>query len=457
MRDPLPIQPIRQLRREPLALPGSKSITNRALVLAALTRKRVTLEGALFSRDTRLMIEAMRELGFTVEPEESTQRITIEGHGGKIPKAEATLHVGNAGTAARFLTAFVCLRKGGKYCFECDEAMKSRPIGGLLEALRIQGAKFTFQEAEDCFPFTVETHGLSGGDMNVNAEASSQILTALLMVAPCARKETTLYPGKVRPSYIHMTMQMMEQFGVDADAADVERQFVIKPQHYETQSPIYQVEPDASAASYFLALPLVAGGGYTLQGLGFTSLQGDVAFAGVLEKLGLSVYRSGNGWDIQGGPLKLDSLTENFTHFSDTFLTLAALVPALNIPVEINGIAHTRKQETDRLLGMARELEKLGMKIEPSIEALEADIELGDLTITPNRDELIRRAKAARESGELLTIETYEDHRFAMSFGILGCYDLLGDGQPWLQIADPACCGKTFPKFFEVLEQIACR
>lgn len=454
MRDPLPITPIRKLKNGPLLLPGSKSITNRALILAAMTRQHISLRGALFSRDTRLMVAALQELGFNVETDEPAQTINIHGHGGKIPRKEATLFVGNAGTAARFLTALVCLRVGGVYHFKCDEAMTRRPMAGLIDALTAQGASFAFHGEPGCLPFTIHTQGLSGGNINVDADASSQILTALLMVAPQASRQTRINPGNVRPSYVRMTVEMMQQFGVDADAADIERHFVVNPQDYHSPQPEYIIEPDASAASYFLALPLLAQGGYPIEGLGMASLQGDVAFASVLEKLGLHIYRDHSRWEVSSAKQQCQSLEENFTHFSDTFLTLAALAPALDIPVTIKGIAHTRKQETDRLLGMAQELDKLGMGITPAIEQLQADDTLGDFTITPNRSALTERAHNARRRGDLLTISTYEDHRFAMSFGILGSYDLLKDGKPWLQISDPGCCGKTFPNFFQTLESV---
>lgn len=388
----LPIVPFTKPVRGSVTLPGSKSITNRALILAALGTKTVTLRGALFSRDSRIMIAALQALGFTVATDEAALTITITGRGGEIPVREAKIDVGNAGTAARFLTAFVCLRPEGVYHFDGDEAMRRRPIGALLQALESQGAKAD----RHSFPFTLRTAGLPGGEVPLDASESSQMLSALLMVAPHAKSPLTVKLTSEAGSkpFVVMTEAMVKQFAAGPTT--------------------YAIEGDASAGSYFLALPLVTGGSLPLTNYGGT-LQGDVKFREVVAAVG--AFRH--------------AVDRNFREFSDTFLTLAAIAPLLDGPTKISGIAHTRKQETDRVAGMARELTKLGQHV----------IELEDsLEIHPR----------PLKSG--VTIETYHDHRFAMSFGILGCHDLHQNGQPWLTINDPACCAKTFPNFFEVLE-----
>lgn len=407
--DQLPIPPFTRPARGEVTLPGSKSITNRALILAALGRQTVTLRGALFSRDTTIMIAALRALGFRVETDEAALAITVTGTGGKIPAREATIHVGNAGTAARFLTAFVCLRPDGVYRFDGDEAMRRRPIGALLEALESQGARADARS----FPFTLRTAGLPGGRVELDASESSQMLSALLMVAPHARTPLTVQlKGEAGSKpFVAMTEAMVKQFA--AAPAD------------------YPIEGDASAGSYFLALPLVTGGSVTLPNYS-GSLQGDFRFAEVLRAVGLAQDL------LKGGGVRASARTgeprcgvdRSFREFSDTFLTLAAVAPLLQGPTRITGIAHTRKQETDRVAGMARELTKLGQHV---IEA-EDSLEIHPRPLRPG-----------------VTIETYHDHRFAMSFGILGCHDLHGDGRPWLTVDDPACCAKTFPAFFDVL------
>ena len=397
--DPLPIPPFTRPVRGAVTLPGSKSITNRALLLAALSDGPVTLTNALFSRDTEIMAAALNQLGIKVETDAKTRTMRVAGQGGKIPVTNARLHVGNAGTAARFLTALVCLRAGGEYHFDSDPAMYRRPIGGLLDALASQGATASARN----FPFTLRTTGLAGGVVEVDASESSQLLSALLLVASKARTNLTvkLKGETVSQPFIAMTERMVRQFAARPSA--------------------YAIEGDATAATYFQALPLVVGGSLALPGLQSpaTSLQGDAVFVDVLARVRA---RSGNVL-----------LTEDFHAISDTFLTLAALAPLLPGPTRITGIAHTRKQETDRVAGMARELRKLGQEV----------IETEDsLTITP------------RPLTPGAQIETYHDHRFAMSFGILGCHDLHGDGRPWLSVKDPGCCAKTFPNFFELLESL---
>jgi 3-phosphoshikimate 1-carboxyvinyltransferase len=392
--DKLPIVPFTRPVRGSVTLPGSKSITNRALILAALGTRTVTLHGALFSRDTHIMVAALRALGFLVVTDEKALTITIAGRGGEIPVREAKLDVGNAGTAARFLTAFVCLRPDGVYHFDGDEAMRRRPIGALLEALESQGARADSRS----FPFTLKTAGLRGGVVELDASESSQMLSALLMVAPHAQSPLTVrLKGEAGSKpFVAMTEAMLRQF------AD--------------QPADYAIEGDASAASYFLALPLVAGGQLAFTNYG-GRLQGDVKFRDVAAAV---------------GPTRR-AVTQNFREFSDTFLTLAAIAPLLDGPTKITGIAHTRKQETDRVAGMANELKKLGQQVIETEDSLE---------IHP------RPLKAGVE------IETYHDHRFAMSFGILGCHDLLKNGQAWLTIKDPGCCAKTFPAFFDLLASL---
>lgn len=407
----LPIQPFTGPVRGRVTLPGSKSITNRALILAALAKGMTTLHGALFSRDTRIMVAALRRLGFSIETDEGALTITVAGCGGEIPAREATIDVGNAGTAARFLTAFVCLRPDGVYHFDGDEAMRRRPIGALLEALETQGAKASARS----FPFTLHSAGLPGGAVELDASESSQLLSALLMVAPHARTPLSvkLKGETVSRPFVAMTERMIVQFAA-------------KP-----VSPSYAIEGDATAASYFAALAFVGHGAIQVDGLNLSpeALQGDAEFCRLLTRQGLLKIEGqalGNGNSRRG-------VAADFNAFSDTFLTLAAIAPLLDGPTRITGIAHTRKQETDRVSGMARELIKLGQHVIETEDSLE---------IHP------RPLKPGVE------IETYHDHRFAMSFGVLGCHDLHGDGRPWLTISDPACCAKTFPTFFDVLDRL---
>ncbi len=402
----LPIKPFTQPVRGSVTLPGSKSITNRALILAALAKGTTTLRGALFSRDTRIMVAALQQLGFKVETDETALTICVEGRDGKIPKGKAKLNIGNAGTAARFLTAFVCLRPNGIYDFDGDEAMRRRPIGALLEALETQGAKANART----FPFTLKTAGLPGGTVELDASESSQLLSALLMVAPHAKSPLSvkLKGETVSRPFVKMTELMVKQFAIHTND--------------------YAIEGDATAASYFAGLAVATNSSVEVGRLrrGFHALQGDIEFYDLLTRHDLIRL---DGLRVSPGPNR-HGFEANFNAFSDTFLSLAAIAPLLSSPTKITGIAHTRKQETDRVAGMARELRKLGQHVIEEEDSLE---------IHP------RPLVAGVE------IETYHDHRFAMSFAILGCFDLLKNGEPWLTIKDPACCAKTFPHFFDLL------
>ncbi|MGB0416125.1 MAG: 3-phosphoshikimate 1-carboxyvinyltransferase [Coraliomargarita sp.] len=450
MNDPLPIKPVRGMLDATVQLPGSKSITNRALILAALAEGQTTLEGALFSRDTGIMLDALQLLGFNCRVDEAAHRIQVNGQGGTIPAKTAELHVGNAGTAARFLTAFLALQAGGVYTLDGDPAMRERPMSGLLDALVTLGAaEFEFHGAPGFFPFTMKAQGYRGGIARVDASASSQILSALLLAAPAGAGATKLICPDVRPAYVGITLKMREAFGAAPLIADGSGGFDLQPVNYSAPANgIYTIEPDVSAASYLLGLTLIQGGTLTLPHLGPDPLQGDAVFVEVLAHHGLRVDPEPDQWivrnnkpaEIERGHREID-----FNRFSDTFLTYAALAPLLGGSVRICGIGHTRRQETDRIAGMANELSKLGQLVKEEDDAL---------TIGQKPNELRARALAARNEGKLLEIDTYEDHRFAMSFGILGSFDLLGDGEPWLAIKDPSCCGKTFPDFFHVLDKL---
>jgi 3-phosphoshikimate 1-carboxyvinyltransferase len=403
----------------------------------------VTLTGALFSEDTQLMGAALRQLGFAVEENASAQTIRVTGRGGLMPVPEASLFVGLAGTAARFLTALCAAAPRGVYRLDGVPQMRRRPMKPLLDALRALGADIRCTGEEGFFPLEVRARGLAGGAVELDASESSQLLSALLMVAPLARRDVHVtLRGSVRWAYVDMTARVMQAFtpdGVSPVQRRDDRSFSItaRAAPYRLPGGTYPIEPDASAASYFLALPLVTGGELGLPGARDSGqgLQGDTEFAEVVRAVGAGIRATSNGLQVSfaRGAARTGIPERNFKAISDTFLTLAALAPLLAGPTRITGIAHTRKQETDRVAGMARELTRLGQRVVETHDALE---------IHPQ----------PLRPGE--TIETYHDHRFAMSFGILGSHDLFGDGQPWLTIKDPGCCAKTFPHFFTLLEQV---
>jgi 3-phosphoshikimate 1-carboxyvinyltransferase len=451
MSPTLVIRPFQTPARGVAQVPGSKSITNRALILAALADGATLFTGALFSRDTRILIAALRALGFEVADDEAACTIRIVGLGGRIPNARAKLHVGNAGTAARFLTAFLALAPQGEYELDGDEAMRARPMRGLLDALRAGGCRADAPDGTPAngFPFTLRTTGKLGR-LEVDASASSQLLSALLMVLPLSAGASVSMKGStVSEPFVEMTARMCGQFGRPLSRLADGSWTCANPGAYVAQ-PSYAIEPDATAASYFIALPAVTGAraSVRIEGYADGGLQGDTAFAKVAAACGATLRPAAGtlvteSWSgIRGGDF-------DFNAFSDTFLTLATIATLADGPVKIRGIAHTRKQETDRVLAMATELERLGIKVEPTAAELRADETLSSLTVFPSKAAL-RKAAAAGP----VPIHTYEDHRMAMSFGVLGSFDLFGDGRPWIAIEDPACTGKTFPRFFEALESL---
>ena len=438
--DLLPIQPFTRPARGAVTLPGSKSLTNRALLLAALCDNPVSLTGALFSEDTHLMAEALRKLGFTVTADDSAHTLRLADQANSFPAntAPIDLFVGLAGTAARFLTALCAAAPRGVYRLDGVPQMRKRPMKPLLDALRALGADIRCTGVEGFFPFEIHARGLRGGPVNIDASESSQLLSALLMVAPLATAPLSVtLIGGVRWPFVAMTINQMTQFGFAQKLTRDGDTIAIPTGRYVPPS-IYAIEPDATASSYFTALPLSVGGTVHIANLlpPAQGLQGDSQFLNVLTRVGAEVAPLNGDVDVAVRPgASLRGVTQNFSEFSDTFLTLAALAPLLDGPTIITGIAHSRKQETDRVAGMVSELRKLGQDVDEHAD--------GDgLTITP------RPFKTGVE------IETYGDHRFAMSFGILGCHNLHGDGRPWLSIRNPACCAKTFPHFFELLETL---
>jgi 3-phosphoshikimate 1-carboxyvinyltransferase len=440
MLDPLPIIPFTRPARGEVTLPGSKSITNRALLLAALCDAPVTLTNALFSEDTDVMSEALRRLGLDVAADAAARTMRVTGRGGQIPAPSAELNVANAGTAARFLTAFCAAALRGVYRLDGVAQMRRRPMKGLINALRALGADIRCPGDEGFFPLEIRARGLRGGAVSIAAAESSQMLSALLMAAPLAQSEiVATLTAPVREPFVEMTVRLMHHFGVDVVLEPAI--FRVPRRGYRLADPAtgkaggqrYLIESDATAASYFLALPLVAGGTLKLVNVTGDSLQGDAAFAHVLRAVGLSLSTESASFVAGHARGGRHGITQDFQKFSDTFLTLAAIAPLLKGPTRITGIAHTRKQETDRVAGAARELRRLGQ------EVIEED---AALTITP------------RPLTPDVTIETYGDHRFAMSFAILGCHNLRGDDRPWLSVKNPGCCAKTFPGFFDVLEAV---
>ncbi len=405
-------------------LPGSKSITNRALVCAALAQGESLLCGALDSDDTRVMIECLRRLGVDIQTDPAAAEIRVAGRGGDLPSGDAQLFVGNSGTTIRFLTALATLADG-EIRLDGVERMRERPIEDLLDALRQLGADVRSEADNRCPPVIARPGGFAGGTAHVAGEISSQFLSGLLMVAPYARTDVHLQVDGplVSKPYVRMTLAVMRQFGISIEENDLSKFRTIAGSRYQGRH--YAIEPDASAASYFFAAAAITGGEVTVVGLSRGSLQGDVAFCDCLSKMGCQVTWGDDRMTVVGRPLT--GIDVDMNPISDTVQTLAAVALFAEGPTTIRGVGHIRHKETDRIADLATELRKLGATVDESHQGLR---------ITPG---VITPA----------TIDTYNDHRMAMSLAVVGL------AAPGVVINDPGCVAKTYPDFFTDLNKLS--
>ncbi len=403
--------------------PGSKSITNRAMILAALADGPTTLTGMLDSQDTRVMVESLRRLGFTVDQDVAACQCTVHGLAGKIPAKKADLWLENSGTSIRFLTS-LCALGSGQYRLDGVERMRQRPIGDLVRALAPLGANIRFETPNsDCPPIVVD--GLlsyfTGGWTSIQGSISSQFLSSLLMTAPACQKDVHVrVDGElVSKPYVTMTLDMMRAFGADVFYPDDLSEFHISAKPYKAGT--YDIEPDASAASYFFGAAAVTGGTVTITGLSKDALQGDVGFAAALEKMGCEVIWGCDRITVTGKPLH--GIDIDMNAISDTAQTLSTVAVFADSPTTIRNVGHMRHKETDRIAAVVTELKRAGIRAEESEDGL---------TIYPG-------------TPQPAEIHTYDDHRMAMSFSLLGLR------VPGIRILDPGCTAKTYPNYFEDL------
>ena len=414
---------------------GSKSLTNRALLIAALAEETTTLTNALFSDDSHYFANALQNLGFDVRLNAERAEMTVTGLGGRIPTKQADLFIGNAGTAARFLTVLLTLGHG-EYVLDGDARMRERPIGDLVAALQPLGAKLgptttdhwalATGHSQICPPIKILANGLPGGKTQIAGDISSQFLSALLMVAPYAQSRVGIEVTTELNSkpYVDMTLSIMQDFGVSVER-DGYKYFRIPITNYKTQG-IYPIESDASAASYFFAAPAICGGTVRVENISRRSVQGDIALLGILEEMGCTVVETDHSILVTGhSPLR--GLDVNMRDIPDTAQTLAAIAPFADSPTRIRGIASARLKETDRVHATCIELSRLGVRVDEHEDGM---------MIYPC-DEF-----------HPATIQTYNDHRMAMAFSLIGLR------VPGITIENPGCVSKTFPNFFEVLETL---
>ena len=414
-----------------VAVPGSKSISNRALILAALADGVSVLRNVLLAEDTWLMIEALRALGIPLTVDEAECVAEVTGCGGHIPAESAELFCGNSGTTIRFCAALAALSRGGQYRLDGIARMRRRPIGALTDALQSLGAGIEFEDEVGFPPLIVHACGLRGGHVAFPSPASSQFVSGLLMAAPYASSDVLIEVGKDAPSvpFLGMTARMMEQFGVLILADGIDQRINKQPIRLVIEAPqryggtAYAVEPDATNAMYFLSAPAVAGGRVTVPGIGTDSLLGDARFVEILEQMGCEVAVEADGVTVsRKAEAALRAVDVDLGAMPDVAPTLAVLALFADGVTTIRNVANLRIKETDRLAALKTELIKLGTRVE----------ELPDgLRITPPN----RLTPAA--------IETYNDHRMAMSFALAGLRC------PGLIVNDTECSAKTFPGFFD--------
>jgi len=417
--DKLTLSPIKNISGT-VDLPGSKSLSNRILLLSMLAEGHTEIHNLLDSDDTRRMVEALNTLGVEVLEDRNQNRISVKGTSGTIPVTEATLMLGNAGTAIRPLTAALTLGQG-RFVLDGVQRMRERPIIDLVNGLKQLGADVSCINGTDSPPVEVIANGLPGGTTRLSGAISSQYLSAILMAAPYAKTEVQIEitDKLVSEPYVEMTLQLMLRFGVSVEN-DKFKHFRVPSMPYNSPGKIY-VEGDASSASYFLAGAAITGGPVTVKGCGTESLQGDSRFAEVLEKMGTNVKWSEMEITVSGS--SLNGIDVDMNMMPDAAMTLAVAALFASGQTTIRNIRNWRVKETERLKAVSTELRKLG-----------AEVEEGEDYLVINPPKKIQNAE----------IDTYEDHRMAMAFSLAAC------GDTSVTINDPGCVSKTFPEYFEV-------
>lgn len=424
--DSLTLTPLAHADGE-VQLPGSKSLSNRLLLLATLAEGTTQITNLLDSDDVRHMLNALKQLGVNYTLSDDRRRCEVQGLGAAICSDRAqTLFLGNAGTAMRPLCAALCLGEG-EFTLTGEPRMYERPIRDLVDALRPLGAEIDYLGEEGYPPLTIKAHGLKGGQVRIRGNISSQFLTALLMAAPLAEADLTIdVDGElVSKPYIDITLHSMQLFGIKVENENYQRFIIRAGQRYRSPGEV-MVEGDASSASYFLAAAAIAGGRVRVYGVGADSVQGDKAFAEVLAAMGAQVTYGPTWIEVSRGD-HLKGVDLDLNHIPDAAMTIATTALFAEGPTAIRNVYNWRVKETDRLSAMATELRKVGAQVVEGEDYIE---------ITPPT----QLTPAA--------IDTYDDHRMAM------CFSLAAFGSAPITINDPGCTRKTFPEYFDLFRHI---
>ena len=421
------VKKLEHIKNIEVQVPGSKSITNRALLLAALSNRRCRLHGVLFSDDSRAFLDSLVKLGFAVEADEETKDVAIQGLGGRIPNPNAAINVRSAGTAARFLTVMLALA-GGEYELLASPQMCRRPMQPLLDILKNAGVEFIFQGEENHFPFVMKSHGISLDKVIVDTGVSSQFASALLMSGVLLKDglKVTLSGGRARGAYIKMTVAMMRQFGLEVNWSENCCTVRHAGNFGLTE---YQIEPDVSGACYFYAMAPLLKTDVIVKDVHLDSLQGDIKFVEALQRLGCRLEDRTEGICLSGREIsEYPGLVIDMKEFSDQTMTMAALAPFAKTPTRILNVGHIRFQESDRIRAIRTELGRMGIRCEE----------------LPQEDGIVIEPGEIRKA----LVETYEDHRMAMAFTLIG----LRTGK--IRIKNPDCCRKTFENYFDLIDKV---
>lgn len=404
-----------------IRIPGSKSLTNRALIIAALANGRSQLHGILKSDDSYWCLEALRKLGVSVEVEGETAY--MDGSGGTWPNPSGELYVGAAGTVARFLPGALAVSNGA-WILKGSRRMSQRPLAPLLKALTEQGTQFDYQEAKHCLPFSLGAKGLKGGEVSLPGSVSSQFISGLLLSAPYAKEQLILHivGDVVQRDYVQMTLDMMSSFGVASEVSAGGQTITVPSGRYQGRE--FQLEPDISTCCYFWAAAALTAGCVRIDGVSAArTTQPDIGFLDILEQMGCTVIRGDDFVEVQGADQLKGGFTCNMNKFSDQTLTIAALAPFSDGPITLTDAAHIRHHECDRIAAICTELGKLGIQVDEHEDGL---------TIYPGQP-------------RATLLDSHDDHRMAMALSLVGLR--VAD----IRITDPGCVSKTCPDYFEKL------
>jgi 3-phosphoshikimate 1-carboxyvinyltransferase len=407
-----------------IAIPGSKSCTNRALIIAALAKGTSTIGHILRSDDSYWCLNALQRLGVKLEIDGST--VTIEGTGGNWPNRQGSLYLGAAGTAARFLPGALAACASGSWLIEGNQRLSERPIRPLIDSLLQLGANIRYTATDGQLPLAIEAQGLNGGSVNLSGAVSSQFISGVLIASPYARQATRIVitDSIVQHAYVRLTMELMEQFGVSVMHNELLDLFEIKPQVYTART--LTLEADASSSCYALAYAALTGGHVLITNLPAHTNQPDIGMLELFERMGCHVRKSAAGVELWGTQQLKGGFTVSMKEMSDQALTLAAMAPFADAPITITDVGHIRNHECDRIRAMCESLGRLGITVEEHEDGM---------TIYPGTP------RAA-------ILPTYDDHRMAMSLA------LIGSRIAGIRLLDPGCVSKTYPSFFEDMEKL---